>query len=235
MRLYIVIILVPLFCINIAIFNNFFKKQFSFNDTEPFFEDFIITDVSLTSNQREIRDSDESDEINSAVLHSLHTALKAQLSKIEESPRIIGKENAEPVNISDTEIQNSVQLAMAFRESGKNLKALKIIEHAAAIAPTNPDILTYYGEILETTQSDIILADQLYVRALIFCPDHTGALSNRKRTVNVVEQLDLYMLQNIDKKRDILRNIPNSDDIFQKFKKQAYYLHIYHTVSNTIF
>lgn len=54
---------------------------------------------------------------------------------------------------------------------------------------------------------------------------------NRQRTAHVVEQLDLQILRTIDEKRDVLKNMPDSDSVFQKFKKQAYYLHIYHTVS----
>lgn len=230
MKLYIMIILIPLLCINIAFLNNYFKQhdEIQFNHSEPLFEDLIITDVATTSEQRGISEEWSSPDLE--VLHTLHIALKSKLSKIYQSPKIIGKDVSEPCNVSDSEIQNSVHAALAFKQSGKNEKALKIMERAATIAPNNPDILTYYGEILEITQKDIITADQLYFRALSVCPDHEGALVNRQRTVHVVEQLDLHILKTIDEKRDILKNIPDSDTVFQKFKKQAYYLHIYHTV-----
>lgn len=99
-----------------------------------------------------------------------------------------------------------------------------------ALAPCHPDVLNRYGEFLEHTQNDIIKANELYVRALTYQPNHEGALMNSQRTARVVEELDRKMLRRIDEKRNTLSTIPDNNAALIRAKKEAYFQHIYHTV-----
>ncbi|KAF0301987.1 Adenosine monophosphate-protein transferase Fic [Amphibalanus amphitrite] len=110
---------------------------------------------------------------------------------------------------------------------GKLEKAGKLFEHALALSPRHPDVLTEYGEFLE--RSDVTRANHLYTRALIFAPDHSRALQNRQRTQPLVEQNDLSQLERIDRKRDELAAIPESSAALRRIKKEAYFQQIHHT------
>lgn len=124
----------------------------------------------------------------------------------------------------------SLQLALDMKLSGKRRKAIKLFQHAVALAPQHPDVLNHYGEFLEQIQNDIIRADEFYVKALTYEPNHEGALTNRQRTARVVEELDKRTLSRIDEKRDALSAIPDNNAALIRAKKEAYFQHIYHTV-----
>jgi len=49
-----------------------------------------------------------------------------------------------------------------MKEQGKDNKAARLFQHAMALAPKHPEILTKYGEYLEHNRRDILQADQLY-------------------------------------------------------------------------
>ena len=110
-------------------------------------------------------------------------------------------------------------------------KALKLFQHALALSPEHPDILNEYGEFLEQTQRDIVLAEHMYCRALILSPSHTKALANRERTLPMVEEIDQEYYESLDNKRDLLINIPDSDPALRRMKKESYFKHIYHTAA----
>ncbi|XP_068993925.1 protein adenylyltransferase Fic isoform X3 [Neodiprion pinetum] len=131
---------------------------------------------------------------------------------------------------SVSEAISSLHLALEMKLSGKQSKAVKLFQHAVALAPKHPDVLNHYGEFLEHTQKDVIKADEFYVRALTYQPNHEGALANRQRTARVVDELDQRMLRRIDEKRDALSAIPDSNAALRRAKKEAYFQHIYHTV-----
>ncbi|XP_044753151.1 protein adenylyltransferase Fic [Coccinella septempunctata] len=175
----------------------------------PLFEDFIPTDETSLSYYSLDDDT---------ILQGLNAVL---------DPPKTNENSREPV--SETEVHNTLQAALAFHISGKIHKAMKLFEHAAAMAPADADVLNKYGEFLEKTQKDIVSADELYFKALTHSPDHPAALINRRRTAQIVDKLDSEMLKTIDGKRDILKEM-FSKDSFDNIKKQAYYLHIYHTV-----
>lgn len=227
MNIYIFLSLIPLFLLNILFLRIYILPEKRKIDQKPIFEDFINYENSPPSELRDLTETWDNKETD--VLNSINVALQTQLMKICTEPSIIRKDRDE-INASMSEIKKSIQVALALRHSGKSEKALKVIEHAAKIAPNDPDILNFYGEILEDVKQDIIAADELYTKALMHYPGHKDALMNRQRTVQVVEQLDLQMFQTIDAKRDMLKDVPETDAAFNKFKKQAYYLHIYHTV-----
>ncbi|KAF3423945.1 hypothetical protein E2986_02510 [Frieseomelitta varia] len=131
---------------------------------------------------------------------------------------------------SIAEALTSLHLALEMKLSGKQKKAIKLFQHAVALAPRHPDILNHYGEFLEHTQNDVIKANEYYVRALSFQPNHEGALINSQRTARVVEELDRRMLRRIDEKRNALSAIPDNNAALIRAKKEAYFQHIYHTV-----
>lgn len=54
---------------------------------------------------------------------------------------------------------------------------------------------------------------------------------NRKRTAELVDKHDLEIFRNIDLKRDLLKLIQKRSPAFEAVKRQAFYLHVYHTVS----
>lgn len=60
------------------------------------------------------------------------------------------------------EALGSLKLAMDMLKAGKLDKAQKLFEHAFALAPKHPEVLLRYGEFLEHSQRDIVLADQYY-------------------------------------------------------------------------
>lgn len=125
----------------------------------------------------------------------------------------------------------SLRMALHLKEGGKHEKAQKLFQHALALNPVQPDILTHYGEFLEQHHQDVIKADHMYTRALIVCPEHSKALVNRQRTLPVVEELDQKQLTRIDRKRDRLISIPENDPALKRMKKEAYFQHIHHTVA----
>ena len=63
---------------------------------------------------------------------------------------------------AEAEAEGSLFAALEMKRQGKTDKALKLFEHAYILAPLHPDVLNHYGEFLEDTKKDIIMADQLY-------------------------------------------------------------------------
>lgn len=131
---------------------------------------------------------------------------------------------------STAEALTSLHLAIEMKSSGKQKKAVKLFQHAMALAPHHPDVLNHYGEFLEHTQNNVIKANEFYVRALTYEPNHESALINSQRTARVVEELDRRMLRRIDEKRNTLSTIPDHNAALIRAKKEAYFQHIYHTV-----
>lgn len=112
---------------------------------------------------------------------------------------------------------------------GKHAKAQKLFQHAVALCPRHPDILTNYGEFVEEARRDYLMADHLYFKALTYAPGHTKALTNRKKTLPVVEELDERRLHQIDEKLNLLMQLPEHNIALRRVKKEAYFQHLYHT------
>ena len=125
----------------------------------------------------------------------------------------------------------SVTLARDMVEADKVDKAMKLYQHAYALDPTHPDVLVEYGEFLEKFKKDVVKAEHLYCRALTYSPEHSKALENRKRTMAVVEEIDQNLFIRIDKKRDILVKVPESNRGLRRMKQESYYRHIHHTTA----
>lgn len=131
--------------------------------------------------------------------------------------------------ISAMEIEHCLQAALAYKLSGKSEKAMKILEHAIAIAPENANVLNRFGEYMEEINNDLLTADSYYFKALTYEPSHEAALMNLERTAHIVEELDVLMFSVIDKKRDLLRERYHQHIDFES-KRLIYYMHIYHSV-----
>lgn len=205
-------ILVSVICILLTLLQHYYffykyHKKSYINYEPSVFDDFI------PFNEKGIVEYEGDDEM---VLDKLNDALNIQ-------------KNHETKTANEKEVYNTLQAAIAFRLSGKIIKASKLFEHAAAMAPADADVLNKYGEFLEQTHKDVITADELYFKALTYAPDHEAALMNRKRTAEIVDRIDYELFKAINEKRDYLKEI-FSKDSYDAIKKQAYYLHIYHTV-----
>ncbi|XP_020898631.1 protein adenylyltransferase Fic [Exaiptasia diaphana] len=120
-----------------------------------------------------------------------------------------------------------LKAATTMKTEGKREKALKLFQQASALSPHNPDILLQYGEFLES--HDIVKAEHLYNRALSFNPSDSRALTNRKRALPKVKQIDRDMLSIIDDKRRKLFSLPAGSLSMKRAVREAYYQHIYHS------
>lgn len=76
----------------------------------------------------------------------------------------------------ESEALAALQVAKRSRENGNYQKAGAIIEQAFALGPNHPDIITEYGIYLETVKKNVIEAEGLYRKALMFNPTHSEAL-----------------------------------------------------------
>ncbi|KAK6624855.1 hypothetical protein RUM44_011719 [Polyplax serrata] len=150
----------------------------------------------------------------------------------EDHPRIYFSKTAGVIKEKGSEVEalSSMNAALEMKTEGKPDKALKLFKHANSLAPKHPDILNNYGEFLEEIQNNVILADQFYFQALMYCPNHEKALINRQRTAKLVDEMESDMLKRIDGKRDHISSIPDTDKGLQRAKKEAYFQHIHHTV-----
>lgn len=125
----------------------------------------------------------------------------------------------------------SVSLARDMVAAGKVDKAMKLYQHAYALDPTHPDVLVEYGEFLEKFKKDVVQAEHMYCRALTYSPEHSKAMENRKRTLAVVEEIDQSTFDRIDRKRDMLVKIPDTNRGLRRMKQESYYRHIHHTTA----
>ncbi|KFM79166.1 Adenosine monophosphate-protein transferase FICD-like protein, partial [Stegodyphus mimosarum] len=152
-----------------------------------------------------------------------------ELIRIEDVPKIWSIKTKNEG--TEQEALTAVNMALKMKNSHKLDKARKLFQHALALQPHHPDVLNHYGEFLEEKERDIIKADHLYVRALTVSPRHTRALSNRQRTLPVVNELDDQELERIDAKRTNLMQLNNKDPAQKRVRKELYFQHIYHTVA----
>lgn len=121
-------------------------------------------------------------------------------------------------------------MALKFKKMNNMDKAKKLFQHALALSPNHHDVLLHYGEFLESGE-DFINADHFYLKAIMLRPKNSRALANRKRTLPVVNQLDLEELQRIDSKRAELIRLNKKDPTLKRLKKEIYFQHIHHTVA----
>ncbi|CAH1153830.1 unnamed protein product [Phaedon cochleariae] len=229
--LIVISILLSVICVLLALFQHYYfinklYKRPSLKYDVPVFDDLIPSKENKFENNLNYPLQQIDDHDSDIVLNDLNSVLESRPQQKDTIGYILKNDKATG---TDSEVYNTLQAAIAFKLSGKSLKALKLFEHAAAIAPENADVLNRYGEFLEQQHQDVLTADELYFKALTHSPNHEAALTNRKRTAPVVEGLDYKLFKDIDKRNDFLKNRVKLGG-FETVKKQAYYLHIYHTV-----
>ncbi|XP_041367292.1 protein adenylyltransferase FICD-like [Gigantopelta aegis] len=123
----------------------------------------------------------------------------------------------------------ALNIALDLQEQGKSERAQKVFQHALSLDPSHADILTAFGEFIEIFEKDVIKADHMYRRALSENPSHSKALENIQRTRPLVEEIDQKRFNRIDNKRDQLYQVPPNHPGLRRAKKEAYFLHIFHT------
>lgn len=138
--------------------------------------------------------------------------------------------NSQRIVENVVEAEMNLKAALELKKSGKYDKALKVFQHSLALSPNHPSILTEYGIFLESYTNDIIQADSFYFRALTYDPNYQRALTERQRTAGVVENIDEERLRRLDEKRDLLAQVDTNSGAMKRATKEAYILHIYHSV-----
>ena len=100
---------------------------------------------------------------------------------------------------STAEALKSLSAALILKKRNHFEKAKKVFLHALALSPKNSEILNKFGEFIEETEKDVLEADGMYTRALLYSDaeteQHTRALQNRKRTAVLVDQIDSNVLK----------------------------------------
>ena len=143
------------------------------------------------------------------------------------------KEGSKEAN--DAEALKNVQAALIFKKKGSTEKAMKLFKHALSLSPKHPAVLNHYGEFLIEIDDDLIQADHLFVKAIIFSDsgsnENNRAVLNRQKTAVLVEELDTRMLKSIDEKKKSFLRISRNSASLRRAKKEAYFQHIYHTVA----
>lgn len=134
------------------------------------------------------------------------------------------------VEENQVEAEINLKAALELKRAGKYDKALKVFQHSLALSPNHPTILTEYGVFLEFYNNDIIQADSFYFRALTHDPNCQRALAERQRTAEVVQNIDEERLKRLDEKRDLLAEVDSNSAAMKRATKEAYILHIYHSV-----
>ncbi|VDK76687.1 unnamed protein product [Litomosoides sigmodontis] len=123
----------------------------------------------------------------------------------------------------------ALKAAVQSRTQGNMEKAELIIQHALALAPHHPDILTEYGLVVEMGRKNLVQAEELYSRALSYNPHHPEA--RRAKTLPIVEEIDKEMLRKLHEKRAYFLRIPKTNVALRRAMRESYFLHIYHTVA----
>lgn len=131
-----------------------------------------------------------------------------------------------PENNFEAEI--NLKAALDLKRQGKYEKAFKVFQHSLSLAPNNPQILTEFGLFLE--ENDIIKADQYYFKAISYDPNYERALERRQKTEAVVQSIDDERLRRLDEKQKLLAEVDPLGSAMKRAIKEAYILHIYHSV-----
>jgi len=135
----------------------------------------------------------------------------------------------------DAEALKSLGAAMTLKAKNMADKARKVFLHAIALSPNNAKILNAFGEFLEEIDLEVLEADHLYTKAMIYSvidsDDHNRALANRQRTSAMVDEIDGKSLQVVDEKKKAFVRINHKNPSFRRAKKEAYFQHVYHTVA----
>jgi len=159
---------------------------------------------------------------------------KTQLVKQKESS-VTKTHGVKTSEGATAEALKSLSAALILKKRNHFQKAKKVFLHALALSPKNSEILNKFGEFIEETEKDVLEADGMYTRALLYSDaeteQHTRALQNRKRTAVLVDQIDSNVLKIIDKKKASLQRINTKNAAYRRAKEEAYIQHVHHTVA----
>jgi len=145
------------------------------------------------------------------------------------------KKSLDSKEISDlSEALNALNAAREMVNQNKHRKALRLYEHALALAPRSPEVLNNFGEFLEELNNDLVEADHMFALAIAYAEEDEvnldRAVANRKRTAVKVEEIDARVLRNIEKKKLLFLNISDNSAALRRAKKEAYFQYVFHTV-----
>ena len=126
-----------------------------------------------------------------------------------------------------SEAKNNLRAALIFQKNKNIEKASKLFKHALALCPKHPKVLNAYGEFLIDFNEDPIEADHMFEKAKLYSAsgstEREKALSNRRKTAVVVEELDTRMLKSIDEKKKSFTKISPESSALKRAKKEAYF------------
>ncbi|NXP95067.1 FICD transferase, partial [Passerina amoena] len=128
------------------------------------------------------------------------------------------------------EARAALNQALEMKRQGKREKAHKLFLYALKMDPDYVDALNEFG-IFSEEEKDILQADYLYSKALTISPHNEKALSNRGRTLPLVEEIDQRYFSIIDSKVKKVMAIPKGNSALRRVMEESYYHHIYHTVA----
>ncbi|UJR14518.1 hypothetical protein I4U23_001514 [Adineta vaga] len=162
--------------------------------------------------------------------HELQTHDRRQ--ELSNNKRTYIKDQSKQKNVSNElrqEAESALNLALQLVASNKFEKARKVFDQALTLDPHNSDILVEYGQFLEYHQKDLIRAEHFYTRALGKQPSNFRALELKQRTLPLVEEIDQKRFTFIDNLLKEFYRISDTNPYLRRAKRDAYYLHIYHS------
>ncbi|CAF3629388.1 unnamed protein product [Rotaria sordida] len=170
---------------------------------------------SLNTKRKYMKDQSEQENISSATRGASNDVYEVPFSSSFNDLR--------------QEAETALHLALRLIAENKFEKARKVFEHALTLDPYNSEILVEYGQFIEYHHNDLIRAENLYTRALVKQPTNPRALELKKRTLPLVEEIDQKHFIFIDNLLKELYRIPDTNPYLRRAKRDAYYLHIYHS------
>jgi Fic family protein len=123
----------------------------------------------------------------------------------------------------------ALHVALNFLNEGKYQKAARIYKYALRLDPKNIDALNAYAEFLELHKKDIVRAEHFYTKVVHIEPDNSKALLNLKRAGPLVSKIDRQMFNELDLLLKRFYDIPARNSALRRAKREAYFLHIYHS------
>lgn len=123
----------------------------------------------------------------------------------------------------------ALKVALSMQKRGKFKKASKVFKYALSLDPRNTDVLTSYGEHLENYKKDILSAEHYYSKVVNLQPNNEQAHLNLRRASPIVTKIDKEMLDQLDALLKQFYEIPSSNGALKRAKREAYFMHIYHS------
>ncbi len=123
----------------------------------------------------------------------------------------------------------ALHVALNFLSEGKYQKAARIYKYALRLDPRNTAALTAYAEFLELHKKDIVRAEHFYTKVVHIEPENSQALLNLKRAAPLVSKIDRQMFSELDSLLRRFYDIPARNSALRRAKREAYFLHIYHS------